>query len=84
MTNETTMSCQEFVELVTDYLERSMLPEGRQMFDVHREVCPGCETYLQQIHQTIGTLHYMGEEPVSPEVKQKLLQTFRQLQPKKE
>ncbi len=84
MVNDKTMSCQEFVELVTDYLEDNMLPEVRKLFDEHREICPGCETYLKQIRQTISTLHYIGDEQVSPEIKQKLLLAFRQLQSKQE
>ena len=83
MVNDKTMSCQEFVELVTEYLENNLLPEVRKLFDEHREVCPGCETYLEQIRQTISTLRHIGEEQVSPQTKQKLLLAFRQLQSKK-
>jgi putative zinc finger protein len=84
MVNDKTMGCQEFVELVTEYLENNLLPEVRKLFDEHRGVCPGCETYLEQIRQTISTLRHIGEEQVSPEAKQKLLLAFRQLQSKKE
>jgi predicted anti-sigma-YlaC factor YlaD len=84
MADERTMSCQEFVELVTEYLENNLLPEVRELFDEHRGVCPGCETYFEQIRQTISTLRSIGEEQVPPETKQKLLLAFRQLQSKKE
>ena len=84
MADDNTISCQEFVELVTDYLENNLLAEVRQLFDEHRQICPGCETYFEQIQQTIGTLRHIGEEQVSPEAKQKLLLAFRQLQSKKE
>jgi len=80
MLDDKTLSCQEFVELVTEYLENNLLPEVRQLFDEHREVCPGCETYLDQIRQTISTLRHLGEDQVPPETKQKLLLAFRQLQ----
>ncbi len=84
MADDRRMSCQEFVELVTEYLENSLLPEVRKLFDEHKTVCPGCETYFEQIRQTISTLRSLGEEQVAPETKQKLLLAFRQLQSKTE
>lgn len=84
MANDKTITCQEFVELVTDYLEHNMLPEMCKVFDEHRIVCPGCETYLEQIQQTISTLRHIGEEQPPPEIKQKLLLTFRRIQEQQE
>ncbi|HLL80979.1 MAG TPA: anti-sigma factor [Ktedonobacteraceae bacterium] len=83
MANNTTISCQEFVEMVTDYLENVLLPEARKQFVEHKEACPGCETYLEQIQQTITTLRKIGEEEDTPETKQKLLHVFRQWQSQK-
>ncbi len=78
MANDNTISCQEFVEMVTDYLENVLIPEVCKQFEEHMEKCPGCETYVEQIRQTIGMLRRLGEGPATPETKQKLLQTFRQ------
>lgn len=79
MTNNITITCQEFVEMVTDYLENVLLPETRRQFEEHAELCPGCETYLEQIQQTIVMMRRIGEETPTPETKQKLLQVFHQL-----
>lgn len=84
MAEDKTMSCQEFVELVTEYLENNLLPDARKLFEEHRDSCPGCEIYLEQIQQTIDTVHHVGEEQVSAETKQQLLLAFRQLQVKQE
>ena len=78
MVKENEITCQEFVEMVTDYLEHVLLPEMRAQFEKHAGDCPGCETYLDQIRQTIGMLHQIGEEPVSPETRQRLLRAFGQ------
>jgi anti-sigma factor RsiW len=78
MADDNAITCQEVVELVTDYLENVLLPEMRQQLEEHIAECPGCETYLEQIRQTIGMLRQIGEKPASPETKQKLLQAFRQ------
>jgi exonuclease VII small subunit len=79
MIHENTITCQEFVEMVTDYLENVLLPQARKQFEEHAELCPGCETYLEQIQQTVVMLRKVADEPATPETKQKLLQVFHQL-----
>ena len=78
MTNENEITCQEFVEMVTDYMEHVLLPEMRSQFEKHADSCPGCDTYLNQMRQTIGMLHMIADEPVSADTRQKLLQAFGQ------
>ena len=80
MANENEITCQEFVEMVTDYMEHVLLPEMRTQFERHADNCPGCDTYLNQIRQTIGMLHKIADEPVSADTRQKLLQAFGQWQ----
>jgi predicted anti-sigma-YlaC factor YlaD len=72
-----TFSCQEVVELVTDYLENVLLPEMRKRLEEHVAECPGCETYIEQIRQTISILHQIAKQQVSPARKQEMLQFFR-------
>jgi predicted anti-sigma-YlaC factor YlaD len=71
-----TLSCLEVVELVTDYLENALLPEMRKRLEEHIAECPGCETYIEQIRQTISMLHQIAKQQVSPATKQELLQFF--------
>jgi predicted anti-sigma-YlaC factor YlaD len=71
-----TLSCQEVVELVTDYLENALLPEMRKRLEEHVAECPGCETYIEQIRQTISMLQQIAQEQVAPATKQELLQLF--------
>ena len=47
------LSCQELVELVTDYLEDALPPVERARFEAHIEPCDGCRAYLEQIRTTI-------------------------------
>jgi len=47
------MTCQELVELVTDYLEGTMSEADRSRFETHLEICPGCVYYVEQIGDTI-------------------------------
>ena len=71
------LSCQEFVELVTDYLEGELDEDTRARFDEHRELCPGCETYLDQIGETVARLGELPAESLSVEMQATLLSAFR-------
>jgi predicted anti-sigma-YlaC factor YlaD len=75
--NQDQLTCQEVVELVTDYLEQALLPETRAQFEEHVAECPGCETYLEQVQQTIKMLRKLSEQSMFPETKQELLEMFR-------
>lgn len=71
------LTCQELVELVTEYLEGTLSPAERARFEEHLAVCPGCQIYLDQMRQTIRTVGKLTEESISSEAKQDLLQLFR-------
>lgn len=81
MTNESQqqegLTCQEVVELVTDYLEHALLPQTRELYEAHLAECDGCMTYTRQIQQTIAMLRRLAQEPAFPESKQKLLELFQ-------
>ncbi len=75
--NKHELSCQEVVELVTDYLEQALLPETQSQFEEHIVKCPGCNTFLEQVQQTINMLRRLAEQQTFPETKQDLLEIFR-------
>jgi anti-sigma factor RsiW len=71
------LSCQELVELVTDYLEGALSAEQRARFDAHLEPCDGCTAYLEQMRVTITLVGRLTPEDVSPEAEAALLGVFR-------
>lgn len=71
------MTCKEFVEVITDYLEGKMGLLQRIRFHLHLGLCLGCRTYLQQMRQTIKTLGRLPEQPPPPEIREELLDRFR-------
>ena len=71
------MSCQELVELVTDYLEDALSPEDRARFEAHLETCPHCVIYVDQIRTTVLTLGRLPEEELSDEAHLELMGAFR-------
>ena len=56
------MSCQQFVEIVTDYLERQLDEARRLWTDEHLANCDACRNYLEQMRQTIAALRGLGDE----------------------
>ncbi len=71
------LSCQELVELVTEYLEGSLPPPERARFEAHLAECPGCRAYLQQMRITIRLTGRLNENGLSPQATQELLEIFR-------
>ena len=71
------LSCQEVIELVTDYLERALPSEEASLFEQHINFCDGCEWYLDQMRATIAAVGRIEEENVPPEARDKLLTAFR-------
>ena len=77
MTATQALSCQEIVEIVTDYLEGALDPETTTALLSHLELCPGCERYLEQIRETVATLGEVSSENLSTETQDDLLDAFR-------
>lgn len=73
----TEMTCQELVELITDYLDGMLAPAERLRFDAHVRTCSGCAAYIDQMRSTIRLLGKLSEESISADARQELLATFR-------
>jgi anti-sigma factor (TIGR02949 family) len=71
------LSCQEVVELVTDYLDGALSAEDATLFEQHLNFCDGCVWYVGQIKKTVETLGEVREEDVPPEAKDRLMAAFR-------
>jgi hypothetical protein len=71
------LTCAEFVELVTDYLEGALDPDTEGRFVLHATACPGCETYLDQFREIIRVSGGLRSEDIAPETRDRLLGQFR-------
>ncbi len=71
------LTCQEFVELVTDYLDGALDEETTRLFERHLALCSGCETYLNQMKETASLLGEIPAETLSEEAQATLLAAFR-------
>jgi anti-sigma factor RsiW len=75
------LTCQELVELVTDYLEGLLPPSERARFEAHLAGCQGCTHYLEQAQQTIQIMGKLSEASLSAAARDELLQIFRDWKP---
>ncbi len=71
------LTCEELVELVTDYLDGALDRDTEGRFVLHVTSCPGCETYLEQFRMTIATIGSLPPESLDPRVRDDLLAAFR-------
>ena len=62
------MSCQELVELVTDYLEGALAADDRARFEEHLGECAGCRAYLAQMQSALRLVRDVGQLEQRPEV----------------
>jgi anti-sigma factor RsiW len=77
VTAPTELTCREMVELMNDYLEGALAEGERARFEAHLSSCDPCTTYLAQIRETIRLAGGVTEESVPPDVRDQLLQAFR-------
>jgi len=71
------LTCQEFVELVTDYLENTLPLSEKNRFEAHMAQCSGCTNYLDQIRKTIRLTGALSEDNIPPAARDELLGIFR-------
>ena len=71
------LSCQELVELVTDYAENTLSAKDRERFEAHLVICEGCRNYVEQLTATVAAVGRLRPEDISPEAEQALLEAFR-------
>jgi anti-sigma factor RsiW len=71
------ISCQEVVELVSDYLEGSLAAAETSVFEQHLNFCEGCVWYVDQLRTTVQTVGRIREEEMPAETRDRLLAAFR-------
>ena len=72
------ITCQEVVELVTDYVERTLPSDETALFEQHLNFCEGCDWYVDQMRTTVEATGKVTEEELSPEFRDRLMTAFRE------
>jgi anti-sigma factor RsiW len=71
------LTCQEMVELVTDYLEGRIDDAARRRFEEHVAECEACTLYIEQMRLTIRAIGHIPPESISPDAREELVAAFR-------
>jgi anti-sigma factor RsiW len=72
------LTCQELVELVTEYLEATLPPAEHARFEAHLAICAGCRNHVEQLRHTIQITGTLTEESILAHVQGDLLELFRE------
>jgi anti-sigma factor RsiW len=71
------LSCQELVELVTDYFDGALSRRDRRRFEAHIGGCDACTAYLDQMRTLIRMTGTLSAEAVPEPAMDELLVAFR-------
>jgi anti-sigma factor RsiW len=77
-TTDDELSCQQVVEIITDYLEDALDPRDRLHVEEHLALCPGCKVYLDQMRSTVRALGHIPVDTLSQRAQADLMLAFRQ------
>ena len=70
------VTCEQFVELVTEYFEGALQARTLSQVEEHLVMCDWCVTYVEQMQATVALLQELGEEH-SPEPPDSVLAVLR-------
>ena len=70
--------CQEFVEVVTDYLEGALSRRDGARLEAHLRLCDGCTEYIDQMRRTARLAGRLTVADVPAAGRDRLLEMFRQ------
>jgi anti-sigma factor RsiW len=71
------LTCEEVVELVTEYLEGTLPRGARRRFEIHLSGCAHCTEFLRQMQMTIAMTGELRMDDLSPELQQDFAALFR-------
>jgi len=72
------VTCQQAVELVTDYLEGKLSRRHRRRLEAHLRGCPHCSEYLEQIRMTIRISGRVEPDGLDAATRAGLIDLYRQ------
>ena len=65
-------------EVVTNYLDNALPPDEQHRFEHHLSYCFGCNTYVEQIRETIRQTGMVPrEESLPPSLREEIVAQFR-------
>jgi predicted anti-sigma-YlaC factor YlaD len=69
--------CREVVEVITDFLEGTLEPDVRDVFERHLAMCTWCQDYMDQMRGTMRVVGRLRRDDVPADLVDALARTFR-------
>jgi anti-sigma factor RsiW len=70
------ITCEELVELVTEYLEGALTPAARERVERHLAGCDGCRAHLEQVRGVLRVAGALPPERLSEGAEDELVTSF--------
>ena len=67
------LTCASMSDLATDYLERALPADEHTTFEIHLVYCADCQTYVDQLRETVLELNALGGGGIDPAERELLL-----------
>lgn len=77
MSDRAGYSCQQVVEVVTEYLEGGLDASDRLAFERHVAICPPCRGYFSQLRRVSKVAGALSENDVPERLRESVLEAFR-------
>jgi len=71
------MTCEQLVELVTDYLDGALIDTDRVRFEEHIAECPMCEAHVERLRGLIRELRALHQRDIDRGVLAAMQASFR-------
>lgn len=62
----------DYVDLISDYLEKDLPENEKQMFEAHFNGCEDCKSFLKSFETSLDMIEYLKNEPCPPVIEKKL------------
>jgi anti-sigma factor RsiW len=70
------MTCREILDFLMDYLDGSLSPAQRAVFEEHLAVCPACVAYLHSYQKTVKLGKSLATADQNDDVPEDLVQAI--------
>lgn len=70
------ITCKDFLEHVSDYVDGAMEPDLRVKLEAHLAKCPDCWVEFDETKMTVEIIQHVECHPLSPDVHRRLLRTL--------
>jgi anti-sigma factor RsiW len=71
------ITCQELVEVVTDYLDDALSADDAALVEQHVNFCQGCQWYVDEMRRTVAAGGQLKEDHVPKSTLDVLMAAFR-------